>query len=102
MISAIFSPLAQDDLLSALQWIARDNPNAAQGLLDAALSAAARIGAHPEIGALRSDLADEPYRFLALTGYSYIVVYNASRKPPLIVRIVHGARDLPELLQDLS
>ena len=45
------------------------------------------------------DLAGEPYRFLALTGFSYVIVYNADRTPPLILRILHGARDLPELLR---
>lgn len=102
MTAAIFSPLAWDDLFSALEWIARDNPHAAQGLVDAALSAAARIGAHPQVGTVRPNLADEPYRLLTLTGFPYVVVYNADRRPPLIVRIVHGARDLSDLLRDLS
>lgn len=102
MTAARFSPLAKNDLLSAVAWIAKDNEVAAQGLLDAALAAAARIGEHPQIGARRPDLVDEPYRLLTLTGFPYVLVYNAERHPPLIMRMVHGVRDLPDLLRDLS
>jgi toxin ParE1/3/4 len=36
-----------------------------------------------------------------LTGFPYVIVYTAARNPPLIVRILHGARDLPEILRGL-
>ena len=47
------------------------------------------------------DLICEPYRLLPLRGFPYLLVYNPERRPPGIVRIVHGARDLPEILSDL-
>jgi toxin ParE1/3/4 len=84
-----------------MRWIARDNLHAAEGLRDAIVTAACRIGDHPEIGVVRAELADIPYRFLILTGFPYILFYNASNVPPVILRILHGARDLPELLKDL-
>ena len=65
---------------------------------DAVAAAAQRIGIHKEIGRLRPELAEPPYRFLALTGFPYVIVYNAARTPPLIVRILHGGRDLPAAL----
>jgi len=40
-------------------------------------------------------------RFLAVHGFPYLLVYNADRRPPLIVRVLHGARDLPSLLRGL-
>jgi plasmid stabilization system protein ParE len=39
-----------------MDWIARDNPAAAQGLLDAVLRAAERIGQYPRTGVRRPDL----------------------------------------------
>jgi toxin ParE1/3/4 len=63
--------------------------------------AAGRIGDHPDIGVSRPTLARPPYRFLPLTGFPYVLVYNAARRPPLIARVLHGARDLPEALADL-
>jgi len=37
-----------------------------------------------------------------LRGFPYIVVYRANAIPPRILRVLHGARDLPEVLQDLE
>jgi toxin ParE1/3/4 len=101
MSNAALSPAARRDLLEAVRWIAQDNPAAARALRDAVAKAAAHIGAHIHFGVSRPDLADEPYRFVMLTGFPYVIVYNADRRPPLIVRVLHGARDLPELLQNL-
>jgi len=101
MTAAVFAPRARRDLLAAARWIASDNPAAARAFRDAMAKAAERIGEYPQIGATRPSLADEPYRFVILTGFPYVIVYNAERIPPLIVRILHGARDLPWLLRDL-
>ncbi len=100
MTTAVLSPQARRDLLDAIRWIAKDNPAAARALRDGVATAAMRIGEHGHIGTLRPELADEPYRFITLTGFHYVIVYNAERRPPLIVRILHGARDLPEVLRE--
>jgi toxin ParE1/3/4 len=96
---AVLAPRARRDLLAAVRWIARDNQIAARALRDTIAQAAERIGVHRHIGVQRLELAGAPYRFLALTGFLYVIVYNADRTPPLILRILHGARDLPELLR---
>jgi toxin ParE1/3/4 len=96
--AATLSRRAQRELDGAPQWIARDNPLAAQAVLEAA----ERIGEHPKIGVVRTDLTvTDRYRFVVLSGFSYLVVYAADRNPPVIVRIVHGARDLPRVLRNL-
>ena len=98
MTAATLSRRAQRELDGALQWIARDNPLAAQAVLEAA----ERIGEHPKIGVVRTDLTvTDRYRFVVLSGFSYLLVYAADRNPPVIVRIVHGARDLPRVLRNL-
>jgi toxin ParE1/3/4 len=92
---AVFAPRARRDLLDAVRWIAKDNRLAAEGLRHAVIDAAHRLGAHPGIGAMRLEWADEPIRFLPLTGFPYVIVYDAAEVPPLILRVLHGARDLP-------
>jgi len=101
MTAAVLAPAARRDLLGVVRWIANDHPAAARALRDAVAAAAGRIGARNHIGVLRPELADEPYRFVTLTGFPYVIVYNAERRPPLVVRVLHGARDLPEILRDL-
>jgi toxin ParE1/3/4 len=97
--AAQFAPRARRDLVAAVRWIAKDNPAAAKALRDSVARAAENIFAHPEIGQLRPEFANPPYRFLSLTGFPYLVVYTPERNPPLILRILHAARDVPELLQ---
>jgi toxin ParE1/3/4 len=98
---AVLSPRARRDVLEAARWIAKDNPNAALGFREALVMAARRIGEHRYSGVERPELADPPIRFAILTGFPYIVVYDADETPPLILRVLHGARDLPEVLRDL-
>ena len=63
------------------------------------IEAAKKIGDFPEIGLLRPALLTEPRRLLPMTGFPYVIIYNAARKPPLILRVLHAARDLPEALK---
>jgi toxin ParE1/3/4 len=84
-----------------VRWIKRDNPIAARGMRHALDQAAAFIARHPEVGRLRPELTTKDYRFLALTGFPYIVVYDPRSTPPVIARVIHGARDLPGVLRDL-
>jgi len=44
-------------------------------------------------------LADEPLRFAVVTGFPYLVMFNPTKKPLLFLRVLHGARDLPKLLE---
>lgn len=98
MTAAVVSPRARQELVEAARWIARDNPAAARALRDSAAKAARQVGAHPSIGVVRPELVDPPVHFLSLTGFPYILVYDSDRHPPLILRVLQGARDLPDLL----
>jgi toxin ParE1/3/4 len=100
-VKATLSRQALRDLTEAARWIAQDNPSAARAFRKSVDDAAARIASQADIGVSRPDLAASPYRFLVLTGFPYILVYNATRRPPRVARILHGARDLPTLLNDL-
>ena len=101
MTPARLAPAARRDLLEAMQWIARDSPQAAKALRHSFDRAARVIGEHPESGTRRPDFVNLPYRVFSLTGFPYTIIYNADRRPPLIVRVLHGARDMPEVLQSL-
>ncbi len=79
--------------------MAAENPVAARGFRVALDRLAETIGEDPPIGALRPSLASPPIRFLSVRGYPYVVAYTPDREPPLIVLVLHGARDLPDALR---
>lgn len=71
-------------------------------MVQAVLEGAERIAIRPGLGRLRPDLLPAPFRFWAVRGFPYLLVYNASRSPAQVVRVLHMARDLPNLLGDLD
>ena len=97
MSAARLSPQARGDLLRATRWIATDNPAAAEALREAVGKAVSQIGTHRNCGVARPEIIGAPYRFVTLTGFPYLLVYNADFEPPLVVRVVHGARDLQDV-----
>lgn len=99
---AALTPRARRELAEAAAWIAADNPGAARALRAAVAGALERLGRFPELGAARPDLAPSPVRFLAVRGFPYVMAYDASASPPRVLRVVHGARDLPEVLRGLD
>ena len=88
MTPDIFGPAAREDLRQALAWIARDNEAAAQAMLQATLQSTRRIGARPLLGRSRPELAPPPYRFWRIANFPYLIVYNAARTPPLVLRVL--------------
>ena len=102
MKRARLTPQANQDLLEATRWMVRDNPSAAQAFQETIDIATQTLASHPLAGRERVEFADAPMRFLPLTGYPFIIVYNPDRKPPLVLRALHSARDLPEILKDLQ
>jgi plasmid stabilization system protein ParE len=88
---------ARVDLLSLWTYIAQDNPRAADRVV-AKLDRAVRLLAQfPNKGHRRADIhTSEPVLFW--TEDAYVIVYRPTPRPLLIVRVIHGARDLDALL----
>jgi toxin ParE1/3/4 len=49
-------------------------------------------------GHSRKNLTDEPVKFFPV--YSYLIVYRAGTNPLQIVSILHGRRDVEQILKD--
>jgi toxin ParE1/3/4 len=101
-IRARLTAAARGAAQEASRRIARDNRSAARAFRAALDKTTLLIAEHPEVGFVRPELASAPYRFFVVNGFPYIVVYDPTTRPPTIVRVVHGARDLPEVLRDLQ
>ena len=98
MTPDFFGPVARDDLAQALAWIAGANEVAARAMLQATLQSARRVVERPMLGRVRLELLPAPYRFWRVVGFPYLMVYNAERQPPVVLRLLHMARDLAPLL----
>ena len=66
----------------------------------AVLEAGRLIGEHPLVGSVRPEFGTTSLRFLSLQRFPYLLAYNPEADPPLIVRILHAARDLPTALAE--
>jgi antitoxin ParD1/3/4/toxin ParE1/3/4 len=54
------------------------------------------LASEPGAGHLREDLTDRPLKFWRV--YSYLIVYDPATKPIQIIRVLHGKRDVEDVL----
>ena len=90
------SPEAARDMRDIWVHIAEDSIPAAGRVRVALLDACRKLADHPGMGHTRTDLTEQPVRFWPVG--SYLIIYNPTRRPIEIVRVVHAARDVPDLL----
>ncbi|MFY9341820.1 MAG: type II toxin-antitoxin system RelE/ParE family toxin [Planctomycetota bacterium] len=97
--------LAEEDLAQAYLYIGMDSPSAADRLLDAVERAVALLQARPRAGRVcqfRSPRA-RGLRSWVVRGFeNWLIFYRAGRGDIEVVRFVHGARDIPRLLDQDS
>ena len=87
---------ARADLFEIWDYIRADNIDAADRVIDRLHDAFVKLGRNPMLGHLREDLADREHRFFLV--YSYLIVYLAVNKPIQIVRVLHAARNVQNIL----
>jgi toxin ParE1/3/4 len=102
---AIWHRLAQEDLIEAFLFIGADSPAAAERLLDAVEEAVELLRSNPQAGRpceLRSARAADVRSWVVRGFESYLVFYRPAGQHLEIVRFLHGARDIPSLLEGTS
>ncbi len=93
------TPEAVSDLFEIWNFISQDNPEAADRVEQAVFRACDLLADSPLAGRVRKDLTPLPLRFWVVQPYSkYLIVYDPESKPLQIIRILHGARNLPSIL----
>jgi toxin ParE1/3/4 len=88
------TPLAERDLEEIWFFIAQDDPTAADRLLDLLEEKYKLLAENPHMGPARPDIAKE-LRYHPVG--SYLLLYRVIPGGIELVRVVHGARDLPSL-----
>ena len=91
--------IAEQDLQDIVAFIAADNVPAAVTLAERIESDLGRLARLPFLGRVPNDerLAAMAYRVLVIE--NYLIFYKITGKTVLVHRILHGARDLPNLLE---
>ena len=79
MTSYILAPEALQDLQELWDYIATENLDAADRMIDTLFAAFERLAAMPGLGHRREDLTDRPLRFWTVD--AYLVIYRAERTP---------------------
>lgn len=102
MKSVVFNPVAVADLEEITSHIAQDNPVAARHVRQDILDTAERLAPHPGLG-IRPRFSAPRFagiRFLPTHQYpTYLLFYRELNDEIEVLRILHGARNLPPLFE---
>jgi plasmid stabilization system protein ParE len=91
---------AEADVDAIADFIAADNIDAAVKVVLALEDAFVLLASRPGIGHARADLTDRPLKFWSVS--SYLVVYDPASDPLTIVAVLHGARDVAQILKEIG
>ena len=95
----ILTPSAVRDLDEILEYVLEHGgANPALHVHNRLYEGFSKVAAQPGIGHVRDDLADESLRVWAIL--SYLIIYSPETKPLQILRVIHGARDVPKAIED--
>ena len=94
------SERAEADVEAITDFIAADSIDAAVKVVLALEEAFILLASRPEIGHAREDLTDRPLKFW--TVYSYLIVYDPDGAPLTIMAVLHGARNVAQILKEIG
>ena len=100
-LSSLFvTAVARRDIKSIWRYIAKDSVRHADLVEKAIIATCYSAADMPQIGHKRDDLTHRNMLFVTVHDYErYTVAYVPGPKPLRIVRVLHGARDVPKLFR---
>jgi addiction module RelE/StbE family toxin len=92
-LNVSFTQQAKDDLTAIRDWIAQDDPRAADNVLARILQTAMMFGQFPMLG--RAGLVADTREF-SVVGLPYVIVYRIASEMELdVLTIIHSRRKYP-------
>jgi toxin ParE1/3/4 len=95
MSKFVLHPEADADLNEIWEYIAADNLDAADRVLDELYQSIISLTRFPNMGHSRPDLTSSPLRFQVVR--DYVIAYAPQERPLAIIAILHGHRN-PRIL----
>jgi toxin ParE1/3/4 len=86
--------IAEEDLIEIWIYIATENPEAADNLLDRIDAKCQMLAENPKLGQARPDISPE-LRYFPVG--RYLILYREIQDGIELVRIIHGARHIPDI-----
>jgi plasmid stabilization system protein ParE len=98
-----FTPQATEDL-DAIWWFIAEHSQDAASLVELEIVATCRrLAKHPLMGTKRQDITPLPVRFWTVSKFpNYVIVYRPETFPLQVIAVLHGKRDLKEILEGRS
>ena len=97
------TPQAIKDLDAIWLTIAEDSRDAAERVEMEILATCHRLARYPRMGTKRQDITVLPVRFWTVTKFpNYVIVYRPETVPLQVVAVLHGRRDLRDVLEKRS
>lgn len=94
----VLAPQAALDLAEIWRYIKEQTSVTVANRVESAMrERIAFLAGTPGAGHRRKDLTDEDVKFIPV--YSYLIVYRPETKPLQIVSILHGRRDVEQILK---
>jgi plasmid stabilization system protein ParE len=97
MLAIEFSPAARKDLVEIWQYIADEDIDAADRLVERIHDAVQKLAVLRNIGHRRADLPNPTYRAWTVT--PYVIVHRTTSRDLVVVRVVHGRRDFRQVFR---
>jgi plasmid stabilization system protein ParE len=96
MTRFVLTRAASRDIREIYAYIAAERLRAARSVRERIFAAIQCLAENPGIGHTRKDLTDKPVAFWPAS--RYVIVYDPTRHPIRVIRVLDGARDLASLL----
>src|SRR5581483_9494793 len=95
----ILAPVVEHELWAIWQFIARDNPDAATRVIEAAYETFAKLAANPGLGRKKIPKLASFWRpfFPHHRFENYLIFYHSIANGIQVLHVYHGARDLESL-----
>jgi toxin ParE1/3/4 len=95
----VLAPEAALDLVQIWRYIKKQSSVAVADRVESAIrDKIVFLAGSPGTGHWRKNLTDEPLKFFPV--YSYLIIYRPDTKPLQVVSILHGRRDVEQILKN--
>ncbi|MGB9147462.1 MAG: type II toxin-antitoxin system RelE/ParE family toxin [Acidobacteriaceae bacterium] len=98
-LELIVAPTARRDMQDIYDYLADDNPDAADQVIEQLRQAFRHLGEFPGSGHSRVDLAGGRGLLFWSVG-RYLVLYRVTASSVEIAAVLHGSRDIPAVLRE--